>query len=81
MTPTFIKPGDLCYKRRRVNPQTFKTQGKDLRRLVGRCQSCGDILRGKAAIPSSDSYASEINNDHTPVVQCGACDSRGAEEI
>jgi hypothetical protein len=81
ITPTFIKPGELRYKGRRVNPETFKTKGKDLRRLVGRCQSCGCILRGAAAIPTHDSYEGEINDNYTPVVQCTDCNDSSAEDI
>jgi hypothetical protein len=75
-----MNPGELKYKNRRVEPATFKAVGKDLRRLVGKC-SCGKVLRGEAAIPSSDSYSSEIYGDYTPIVQCAECEASSAEDI
>ncbi len=78
---TFLKHGELRYKGRRTNPEKFDPTGKDLRRLVGKCRDCGCILRGKAAVPSPDGYASEICNDYTPVVQCEFCNSQRAQEI
>lgn len=78
---TFLKDGELRYKGRRTNPETFDPIGKDLRRLVGKCQMCGCILRGKAAVPSPDGYNSDLNNDHTPVVQCEFCDSQRCEDL
>ena len=78
---SFLKHGELRYKGRRVNPQNFNPAGKDLRRLVGKCQTCGCILRGKAAIPSPDGYDYDMNNDSTPVVQCEDCNSERAQDI
>jgi hypothetical protein len=78
---SFLKHGELRYKGPRVNPQNFNPAGKDLRRLVGKCQTCGCILRGKAAIPSPDGYDYDMNNDSTPVVQCEDCNSERAQDI
>ena len=76
-----LRKGELAYDGRRVNPAKFKEEGKDLRKLVGRCTSCGCTLRGKKAIPNFDSYDSEINNDYTLIVQCEECDERSADDI
>jgi hypothetical protein len=76
-----LNPGELRYKGRRVNPETFKAEGRDLRRLVGRCRECGCLLRGIAAIPAPDGYNSDLNHDATLVVQCGDCDSRRCEDL
>ena len=78
---SFLKPGEVRYMGRRVNPETFKTEGKDLRRLVGKCQTCGRTLRGAAAVPGSDGYNSDLNGDSTPVVQCTDCDSERAQDL
>ncbi|MEN6367633.1 MAG: hypothetical protein ABFC88_12535 [Thermoguttaceae bacterium] len=76
-----MKPGELEYNGRKVKPDTFDARGKDLRRLIGRCGGCGRPLRGHAALPTIDSYASDLYDDKTPVVQCQACDEARAEDI
>ena len=78
---SFLKHGELRYKGRRVNPQNFDSAGKDLRRLVGKCQTCGCTIRGKAAVPSPDGYNSDLNGDYTPVVQCEDCNSERAQDL
>jgi hypothetical protein len=75
-----MKPGQLTYRGRRVNPATFKVRRKDLRRLVGMCH-CGRTLRGLAAIPMIDLHISDINHDPTPRVQCGECRYKSAQDI
>ncbi len=76
-----MNPGELKYKGRRVNPATFKVQGKDLRRLVGKCLSCGCTLQGTAATPRPDAYNSDVYGDETPVVQCALCNELSAANI
>ena len=76
-----LQPGELSYRGRRVNPETFKQRGKDLRRLVGKCMTCGRTLRGSDAIPAVDSYNYDINDDSTLVVQCCECNSERAQDI
>ena len=73
--------GTLTYKGRRVDPARFRVQGKDLRRLVGRCCDCGVVLRGRAASPEADPYSAEINEDETPVVQCPECHQNRSDSI
>jgi hypothetical protein len=77
--------GTLYYKGRKVNPETFQLvvrgKKKDLRRLVGTCHRCGTVLRGQAALPSPDPYASDVEHDDTPVVQCEICSESSAQDI
>jgi hypothetical protein len=78
-----LKSGELRYNGRKVNTATFnisRPQGKDLRRLMGRC-SCGEVLHGREAIPHPDPYSSAINYNDTPVVQCDACDAESCAAI
>ena len=75
-----LADGELRYKDRKVDPATFNPEGKDLRRLVGRCRDCGKVLRGVEAVPMIDSYASDIDEDYTPVVQCEPCDLDRAQD-
>ena len=76
-----LQKGELLYDGRKVNPAKFKEDSKDLRKLVGRCSSCGCTLRGKLAIPTTDSYSADVHNDHTLIVQCDECDHRSAQDI
>ena len=66
---------ELYYKGHKVRPETFRIQGKDLRKLVGCCRGCGKTLRGGAAVPAPDPFRSEIHDDNTPVVQCDPCNT------
>lgn len=75
-----LKPGELAYGGRRINPATHKFPVKDLRRLVGRC-SCGKALRGIAAIPAPDPFANDVHDDPTPVVQCRDCIDNSSDEV
>ncbi len=76
-----LQPGELSYRGRRVNPETFNPKGKDLRRLVGKCISCGKTLRGTLAIPTPDGHASDMHGDSTPVVQCDDCNAESVRDI
>jgi hypothetical protein len=75
-----LKPSELKYRGRKVNPETFAVKKPDLRRLVGRCY-CGVILRGEAALPQADPFASDVHHDNTPVVQCDDCRAESAAGI
>jgi hypothetical protein len=76
-----LQPGELSYRGQRVKPKSFIIGGQDLRRLVGRCCTCGKVLRGKAAIPAADPYNSDINGDDTPVVRCSDCSAASSDSI
>ncbi len=74
------KNGLLYYRKRRVNPQTFNPERKDLLQLLGYCTACGDQVVGSDAIPHPDPFASEMQDDNTLVVQCDACDKLSNDE-
>ena len=70
----------LIYDSEPVNPETFDPEGKDLRSLVGQC-ACGKTIRGHEAIPHTDPYETEINDDLTLIVQCSLCEKASNEEV
>ena len=72
--------GTLKFAGRRVNLDTFKPEGKDLRRLVGIC-SCGQRLVGAKALPQPDPYASDVHGDYTPVVICPHCHAARCDDV
>ncbi len=70
----------LIYDSEPINPETFDPEGKDLRSLVGQC-ACGKTVRGREAIPHSDPYDSEINENYTLIVQCESCEYESGQDI
>jgi hypothetical protein len=76
-----LENGDLAYAGQKVDPKTFSTEDIDFRKLVGKCQRCGKIVRGIHADPHPDPYAADINDDSTPVVQCVLCDHESAQDV
>ena len=63
----------LVYDSKKINPKTFDSKNKDLRKLVGYCL-CGKCIRGREAVPHPDPYSYQIYEDNTPIVQCENCD-------
>jgi hypothetical protein len=71
---------ELRFKGRQVNITAFQPAGKDLRKLVGVCD-CGQVVRGKEAIPHVDPYTDEVNHGNALIVQCKRCDCESARDI
>ena len=46
-----------------------------------KCSCCGKVISGKETEPHPDPYDSEINDNHTLIVQCEACEEASGEQI
>lgn len=68
----------LKYDGRKVNVATFNSEGKDLRKLVGRCDK---MLRGNAALPTWCPYEVDVHSKFVDCVLCKSCDHERAMDI
>jgi len=65
--------GRLGYEGVPQDPAEFRVLDRDLRRIIGRCRNCRQIVSGSEAIPAPEPFYLLVYGDETAVVQCYRC--------